>query len=56
MQRKIPMRQCMGCRERKPKRELDPRRPVAGGRVSVWISRARLPDGAPTCAPGPELP
>ena len=22
MQRKIPMRQCMGCRERKPKREL----------------------------------
>jgi len=22
MQKKIPMRQCMGCRERKPKREL----------------------------------
>ena len=22
MQRKIPMRQCMGCRERRPKREL----------------------------------
>lgn len=22
MQRKIPMRQCMGCRERKPKKEL----------------------------------
>ena len=22
MQKKIPMRQCMGCRERKPKKEL----------------------------------
>ena len=47
MQRKIPMRQCMGCRERKPKREL--------------IRVVRSPEGAVSLdfqgkAPGPQLP
>ena len=32
MPKKIPLRQCLGCREMKPKRELDPGGALPGGR------------------------
>ena len=49
MQKKIPQRQCMGCRERKAKRELIR---VVRGRTEPfpWISAARPRAGALTCA------
>ena len=53
MQKKIPQRQCMGCRERKPKRELI--RIVRGtdGTVSVDFGGKRNGRGAYIC-PNPE--
>jgi predicted RNA-binding protein YlxR (DUF448 family) len=53
MQKKIPMRQCMGCRERKPKRELI--RVVRGtdGVVSLDFSGKMNGRGAYLC-PNPE--
>ena len=49
-QKKIPQRQCMGCRERKEKRELIRVVRAPDGGVA-WISGARLPDGAHISAP-----
>ena len=53
MQKKIPQRQCMGCRERKPKRELI--RMVRGtdGTVSVDFGGKMNGRGAYIC-PNPE--
>ncbi len=53
MQKKIPQRQCMGCRERKPKRELI--RVVRGtdGNVSLDFSGKLNGRGAYVC-PDPE--
>lgn len=53
MQKKIPQRQCMGCRERKPKRELI--RLVRGtdGTVSVDFGGKMNGRGAYIC-PNPE--
>ena len=53
MQKKIPQRQCMGCRERKPKRELI--RVVRGtdGTVSLDFSGKLNGRGAYIC-PDPE--
>ena len=53
MQKKIPQRQCMGCRERKPKRELI--RIVRGtdGTVSVDFGGKMNGRGAYIC-PNPE--
>lgn len=53
MQKKIPQRQCMGCRERKAKRELI--RVVRGtdGRVSLDFSGKAPGRGAYLC-PNPE--
>ena len=53
MQKKIPQRQCMGCRERKEKRELI--RVVRGtdGNVSVDVGGKRNGRGAYIC-PNPE--
>lgn len=53
MQKKIPQRQCMGCRERKAKRELI--RVVRGtdGTVSLDFSGKRNGRGAYIC-PDPE--
>ena len=52
MQKKIPQRQCMGCRERKAKRDMI--RVVRGtdGTVSL-TSAARRTAAAPTSAPIP---
>ena len=49
MQKKIPMRQCMGCRERKEKRELI--RVVRGtdGTVSRYFSGKKHGRGAYIC-------
>ena len=53
MQKKIPQRQCMGCRERKPKKELI--RVVRGtdGTVSLDFSGKAPGRGAYLC-PNPE--
>ncbi len=53
MQKKIPQRQCMGCRERKPKRELI--RVVRGtdGTVSLDFGGKQNGRGAYIC-PNPE--
>ena len=53
MQKKIPQRQCMGCRERKPKKELI--RVVRGpdGTVSLDFSGKAPGRGAYIC-PSPE--
>ena len=53
MQKKIPQRQCMGCRERKPKRELI--RVVRGtdGNVSLDFGGKAPGRGAYIC-PNPE--
>ena len=49
MQKKIPMRQCMGCRERKEKRELI--RVVRGtdGTVSLYFPGTKHGRGAYIC-------
>lgn len=52
MQKKIPQRQCMGCRERKAKRELI-RVSAAPRARSAWTSAARKTAGARTSVPIP---
>ena len=47
VQKKIPMRQCLGCREMFPKRELIR---VVRKASFRWISRARPPAAAHICA------
>lgn len=53
MQRKIPMRQCMGCRERKPKRELIRVVRSPEGVVSLDFRGRLRPGRLPV--PGPQL-
>ena len=49
MQKKIPMRQCLGCREMKPKKELTRVVRAPGGTVSI-DSRGKSPGrGAYVC-------
>ncbi len=48
MPKKVPMRQCLGCREMKPKRELA-RVVRSGGQVSL-DTRKKRPDAALMCA------
>ena len=50
MPKKIPMRQCVGCREMKPKKELIRVVKSPEGEVS-WISREKSRAGGPMCAP-----
>ncbi len=49
MQKKIPQRQCMGCRERKPKRELIRIVRMTDGTVSVDFSGKVNGRGAYIC-------
>ncbi len=49
MQKKIPQRQCMGCRERKPKRELIRIVRMTDGNVSVDFSGKVNGRGAYIC-------
>ncbi len=53
MQRKIPQRQCMGCRERKPKREMIRVVRQPDGTVSLDFSGKLSGRGAYVC-PDPE--
>ncbi len=53
MQKKIPQRQCMGCRERKPKRELIRVVRTPEGNVSLDFSGKMNGRGAYLC-PNPE--
>ena len=53
MQKKSPQRQCMGCRERKPKRELIRIVRGTGGAVSVDSGGKMSGRGAYIC-PNPE--
>ena len=53
MQKKIPMRQCMGCRERKPKKELDRVVRSPEGTVSVDL-RGKAPGRGAYICPDPE--
>lgn len=53
MQKKIPQRQCMGCRERKPKRELIRVVRTPEGAVSLDFSGKMNGRGAYLC-PDPE--
>lgn len=50
MPKKIPMRQCVGCREMKPKKELIRVVRSPEGQVSLDF-KGKLPDGGHTCAP-----
>lgn len=50
MQKKIPMRQCLGCREMKPKRELIRAVKSPDGEVSPLILKAKCPAEARICA------
>ena len=49
MQKKIPMRQCMGCREMKPKRELVRVVRSPEGEVSVDLTGKKNGRGAYVC-------
>ena len=49
MQKKIPMRQCMGCRERKPKKELVRVVRSAQGELSVDLTGRKPGRGAYLC-------
>lgn len=53
MQKKIPMRQCMGCRERKPKKELVRVVRSPEGTVSVDL-RGKAPGRGAYICPNPE--
>ncbi len=53
MQKKIPMRQCMGCRERKPKKELVRVVRSPEGTVSVDL-RGKAPGRGAYICPDPE--
>ena len=53
MQKKIPMRQCMGCRERKPKKELVLVVRSPEGTVSVDL-RGKAPGRGAYICPDPE--
>lgn len=53
MQKKIPMRQCMGCRERKPKKELVRVVRSPEGVVSV-DPRGKAPGRGAYICPNPE--
>ena len=53
MQKKIPMRQCLGCREMKPKRELIRVVRSPEGEVSLDIKGKKPGRGAYVC-PSPE--
>ena len=53
MQKKIPMRQCMGCRERKPKKELVRVVRSPEGSVSVDL-RGKAPGRGAYICPSPE--
>ena len=53
MQKKIPMRQCMGCRERKPKKELVRVVRSPEGTVSVDL-RGKAPGRGAYIYPDPE--
>ena len=53
MQKKIPMRQCMGCRERKPKRELVRVVRSPEGEVSVDL-KGKAPGRGMYICPDPE--
>lgn len=53
MQKKIPMRQCMGCRERKPKKELVRVVRSPEGTVSVDL-RGKAPGRGAYVCPNPE--
>lgn len=53
MQKKIPMRQCMGCRERKPKKELVRVVRSPEGVVSVDL-RGKAPGRGAYICPNPE--
>lgn len=50
MPKKIPMRQCLGCREMKPKMELIRVVRSPEGKVSLDF-KGKLPVGEPICAP-----
>ena len=53
MQKKIPMRQCMGCRERKPKKELV--RVVRSPEVSVSLDfKGKAPGRGMYICPNPD--
>ncbi len=53
MQKKIPMRQCMGCRERKPKREMLRVVRSPEGTVSLDF-RGKAPGRGAYVCPNPE--
>ena len=53
MQKKIPMRQCMGCRERKPKREMLRVVRSPEGTVSLDF-RGKVPGRGAYVCPNPE--
>ena len=48
MPKKVPMRQCLGCREMKPKRELT--RVVRSPEGQVSLDAEKRPDAALMCA------
>ena len=50
MPKKIPMRQCLGCREMKPKKELIRVVKSPEGEISLDF-KGKKPAGGPTCAP-----
>ena len=49
MQKKIPMRQCLGCREMKPKRELIRVVHTAEGEISIDFKGKKPGRGAYVC-------
>lgn len=49
MQKKIPMRQCLGCREMKPKRELIRAVRSPGGEISLDFKGKKPGRGAYIC-------
>lgn len=54
MQKKIPMRQCVGCREMKPKKELVRVVKSPAGEISLDF-RGKAPAAGPMCAPTPRV-
>jgi len=50
MQKKIPMRQCLGCREMKPKRELIRAVKSPVGEISMDLNGKKPGRGAYVCA------
>ena len=51
MPKKIPLRQCLGCREMKPKRELIRVVRSPEGEISLDFQRQEAWAGGPTSAP-----